>query len=361
MDTLSQVSQAGVSIWLDDLSRDRLQSGSLMKLIDGSSVVGVTTNPSIFSAAISGSTLYREDILALKAKGKNSSEIVTELTTSDVRVACDLFTPIFQSTHGIDGRVSIEVDPDLAYDTAGTVKRGVELSTIVNRPNLLMKVPATMEGLPAIEELTAQGISVNVTLIFSVERYTMVMESYLRGLERRIAKNESISEIHSVASFFISRIDADIDKQLDLSSPGSTLRGKAAIANAHLAYEAFLTFIASDRWQSVASNGANLQRPLWASTGVKDKAYDPTRYVIELIAAHCVNTMPEGTLNAVRDHGVVRGDTITPNISAAHHDLADLALAGIDLSAIVKHLEEDGVAKFQKAWEELLLNVEAVA
>ncbi len=361
MDTLSQVSQAGVSIWLDDLSRDRLQSGSLMKLIDGSSVVGVTTNPSIFSAAISGSTLYREDILALKAKGKNSSEIVTELTTSDVRVACDLFTPIFQSTHGIDGRVSIEVDPDLAYHTAGTVKRGVELSTIVNRPNLLMKVPATMEGLPAIEELTAQGISVNVTLIFSVERYTMVMESYLRGLERRIAKNESISEIHSVASFFISRIDADIDKQLDLSSPGSTLRGKAAIANAHLAYEAFLTFIASDRWQSVASNGANLQRPLWASTGVKDKAYDPTRYVIELIAAHCVNTMPEGTLNAVRDHGVVRGDTITPNISAAHHDLADLALAGIDLSAIVKHLEEDGVAKFQKAWEELLLNVEAVA
>ncbi len=361
MDTLSQVSQAGVSIWLDDLSRDRLQSGSLMKLIDGSSVVGVTTNPSIFSAAISGSTLYREDILALKAKGKNLSEIVTELTTSDVRVACDLFTPIFQSTHGIDGRVSIEVDPDLAYDTAGTVKRGVELSTIVNRPNLLMKVPATMEGLPAIEELTAQGISVNVTLIFSVERYTMVMESYLRGLERRIAKNESISEIHSVASFFISRIDADIDKQLDLSSPGSTLRGKAAIANAHLAYEAFLTFIASDRWQSVASNGANLQRPLWASTGVKDKAYDPTRYVIELIAAHCVNTMPEGTLNAVRDHGVVRGDTITPNISAAHHDLADLALAGIDLSAIVKHLEEDGVAKFQKAWEELLLNVEAVA
>ena len=361
MDTLSQVSQAGVSIWLDDLSRDRLQSGSLMKLIDGSSVVGVTTNPSIFSAAISGSTLYREDILALKAKGKNLSEIVTELTTSDVRVACDLFTPIFQSTHGIDGRVSIEVDPDLAYDTAGTVKRGVELSTIVNRPNLLMKVPATMEGLPAIEELTAQGISVNVTLIFSVERYTMVMESYLRGLERRIAKNESISEIHSVASFFISRIDADIDKQLDLSSPGSTLRGKAAIANAHLAYEAFLTFIASDRWQSVASNGANLQRPLWASTGVIDKAYDPTRYVIELIAAHCVNTMPEGTLNAVRDHGVVRGDTITPNISAAHHDLADLALAGIDLSAIVKHLEEDGVAKFQKAWEELLLNVEAVA
>jgi transaldolase len=360
MNTLSQLSQAGVSIWLDDLSRDRLQSGSLTLLIESSSVVGVTTNPSIFGAAISGSTLYREEILALKAKGKNTSEIVTELTTSDVRAACDLFTPIFHATHGVDGRVSIEVDPDLAYDTAGTVKRGLELSAIVNRPNLLMKVPATLEGLPAIEELTAAGISVNVTLIFSVERYTMVMESYLRGLERRLAKNESISEIHSVASFFISRIDAQIDKQLDLSAPGSVLRGKAAIANAHVAYEAFLTFIASDRWQSVASNGANLQRPLWASTGVKDKAYDATRYVIELVAAHCVNTMPEGTLNAVREHGVVRGDTITANIPMAHVDLENLAKDGIDLGAIVKHLEDDGVAKFQKAWVELLANIEAV-
>lgn len=360
MSNLSQVSSAGVSIWLDDLSRDRLQSGSLKQLIDSSSVVGVTTNPSIFGAAISGSTLYRDDILALKAKGKNTSEIVTELTTSDVRAACDLFTPIFQATGGVDGRVSIEVDPDLAYDTAGTVKRGLELTAIVNRPNLLMKVPATLEGLPAIEELTAAGVSVNVTLIFSVERYTMVMDAYLRGLERRLAKNESISDIHSVASFFISRIDAEIDKQLDAITSGSPMRGTAAIANAHIAYESFLAFVASDRWQAVAAHGANLQRPLWASTGVKDKAYDATRYVIELIAAHCVNTMPEGTLNEVRDHGVVRGDTITPNISAAHLALAHLAKGGIDLASVVKHLEDDGVAKFQKAWDELLANVEAV-
>ena len=361
MSNLSQVSSAGVSIWLDDLSRDRLQSGSLKQLIDSSSVVGVTTNPSIFGAAISGSTLYRDDILALKAKGKNTSEIVTELTTSDVRAACDLFTQIFHATGGVDGRVSIEVDPDLAYDTAGTVKRGLELAAIVNRPNLLMKVPATLEGLPAIEELTAAGVSVNVTLIFSVERYTMVMDAYLRGLERRLAKNESISDIHSVASFFISRIDAEIDKQLDSIASGSPMRGTAAIANAHIAYESFLAFVASDRWKAVAARGANLQRPLWASTGVKDKAYDATRYVIELIAAHCVNTMPEGTLNEVRDHGVVRGDTITPNISAAHLALTHLAEGGIDLDSIVKHLEDDGVVKFQKAWNELLANIEAVA
>jgi transaldolase len=361
MNNLSQVSAAGVSIWLDDLSRDRLQSGSLKKLIEESSVVGVTTNPSIFSAAISGSTLYREDILALKAAGKNVSEIVTELTTSDVRSACDLFMPIFESSKGADGRVSIEVDPELAYNTNGTLARGLELAGLVGRPNLLIKVPATLEGLPAIEELTAAGISVNVTLIFSVERYNAVMESYLRGLERRIAAGDSVSDIHSVASFFISRIDAEIDKQLDAIGADSPLRGKAAIANAHLAYEAFLAFVASDRWKAVAAKGANLQRPLWASTGVKDKAYDSTRYVIELIAADCVNTMPEGTLNEVRDHGLVRGDTISSQFAAGHQILADLAQTGIDFSAVVKHLEDDGVAKFQKAWEELLANVEAVA
>ena len=361
MSNLSQVSDAGVSIWLDDLSRDRLQTGSLKKLIDDSSVVGVTTNPSIFAAAISGSTLYRDEILTLKAEGKSVPQIVTELTTSDVRSACDLFAPIYQSSKGADGRVSIEVDPDLAYDTTGTVARGLELSGLVNRPNLLIKVPATLEGLPAIEELTAAGISVNVTLIFSVDRYNAVMDAYLRGLERRIAAGQSVTEIHSVASFFVSRIDAEIDKQLDAKAPASPLRGKAAIANAHLAYEAFLTFVASNRWKAVAAQGANLQRPLWASTGVKDKAYDSTRYVIELIAAHCVNTMPEGTLNEVREHGVVRGDTISSEFAAAHAIFADLANAGINFAAVVKHLEDDGVAKFQKAWEELLANVEAVA
>jgi transaldolase len=361
MSNLQDVSKAGVSIWLDDLSRDRLQSGSLAALIEGSCVVGVTTNPSIFSAAIKGSALYREDILALKAQGKSVEEIVTELTTQDVRQACDLFAPIFESTHGVDGRVSIEVSPFLAHETAPTIEQGIELAALVNRPNLLIKVPATLEGLPAIEELTARGISVNVTLIFSVDRYEKVMESYIKGLERRVAAGESISNIHSVASFFVSRIDTEIDKRLDATTPGSPLRGATAIPNAHLAYEAFLKVTASDRWKALAAQGAQLQRPLWASTGVKDKAYDSTRYVIELIAANCVNTMPEGTLNEVREHGVVRGDTISAHFQAAHAHFAALAAAGIDFADVVAFLEKDGVKKFADAWQELLDNVASVA
>ena len=361
MSNLTALSQAGVSIWLDDLSRDRLQSGSLQKLIDDSSVVGVTTNPSIFSAAISGSTLYKDDILALKAEGKTAAEIVTELTTSDVRSACDLFMPTFLATDQVDGRVSIEVDPQLAYDTSATVERGLYLAGLVNRPNLLIKVPATMEGLPAIEELTAQGVSVNVTLIFSVERYRLVMDAYMRGLERRLGKGQSLNELHSVASFFVSRIDSDIDAKLDGKDSGSQLRGLAAIANAHLAYEAFLEMAASERWNKLAKAGANYQRPLWASTGVKDKAYDSTRYVIELVAPHCVNTMPEGTLNEVRAHGAVRGDTISGKFAEAKALFAQLSSAGIDFASVVAHLEDDGVAKFEKAWVELLANVDAVA
>jgi transaldolase len=358
---LVELSHAGVSIWLDDLSRERLQTGTLAALIEGSSVVGVTTNPSIFSAAISGSDRYAADIKSLAAAGKSVDEIVTQLTTDDVRSACDLFAPIFAASKGADGRVSIEVEPGLAYDTATTITRGIELAKIVDRHNLLIKVPATREGLPAIEELTAAGISVNVTLIFSVERYVAVMNAYLSGLERRVAKGESIADIHSVASFFISRIDSEIDKRLDAIAPHSPLRGTIAVANAHLAYEAFLAVAESDRWKSLAAAGANFQRPLWASTGVKDKAYESTRYVIELVAAHCVNTMPEGTLNETRDHGVVRGDTITAQIPAAHILFAELQAAGVDFADVVKFLEDDGVAKFQVAWKELLANIEAVA
>lgn len=357
---LAAVSAAGVSIWLDDLSRDRLQTGSLAKLIEDSHVVGVTTNPSIFSAAISGSTLYKEDILALRAEGHSTDSIVTELTTSDVRNACDLFLPTFLESNQMDGRVSIEVDPRLAYNTEETIAQGKHLHALVNRPNLLIKVPATLDGLPAIEELTAQGISINVTLIFSTPRYEAVMDAYLRGIERRVANGLSVSDIHSVASFFVSRIDADIDKKLDAISANHPLRGKAAIANAVLAYEAYLKVAQSPRWSKLVALGANMQRPLWASTGVKDKAYDSTRYVVELIAQHCVNTMPEGTLNEVRAHGVVRGDTITPAITASHQVFKDLAAAGIDFTAVVNFLEDDGVIKFEKAWEELLANVEAV-
>ena len=358
--SLSDLSEAGVSIWLDDLSRERLQSGSLSALIDDSHVVGVTTNPSIFSAAISGSTLYREDILALKSEGLSTIDIVTELTTSDVRSACDLFMPTFLESNQIDGRVSIEVDPRLAYNTTETISQAKFLHALVNRPNVLIKVPATLDGLPAIEELTAQGISVNVTLIFSVERYQAVMDSYMRGIERRLANALSVTGIHSVASFFVSRIDADIDKKLDAISPNHRLRGCTAIANAVLAYEAYLKVVGSQRWSKLALRGANMQRPLWASTGVKDKAYDSTRYVAELVAPHCVNTMPEATLDEVRKHGIIDGDTITPAISKAQQIFDDLAAAGIDFNSVVNFLEDDGVAKFEKAWEELLGNIHAV-
>ena len=358
---LQAVSDAGVSIWLDDLSRDRLQSGSLAKLIADSNVVGVTTNPSIFSAAIKGSALYKEDVLALKAKGANTASIVNVLTTSDVTSACDLFTDIYKNTNGVDGRVSIEVDPFFAHETEKTLEQGKSLWNQIARPNLLIKVPATMEGLPAIRELTAAGISVNVTLIFSVARYEMVMEAYLAGLEDRLAADLPLAGIHSVASFFVSRIDTEIDKRLDAINPDSPLRGKSAIANAVLAYEAYLRVVESERWKSLASQGAAEQRPLWASTGVKDKKYDSTRYVIELIAPHCVNTMPEGTLNEVREHGVVRGDTITSNFEASHNHFAALKGAGIEFEDVVSFLESDGVKKFADAWQELLDNVSAVS
>ena len=359
---LQSISNAGVSIWLDDLSRERLQSGSLEKLISGSHVVGVTTNPSIFSAAIAGSDLYRDDILALKSEGASPSEIVAELTTSDVRSACDLFLPTFIESNQVDGRVSIEVDPDLAYDTSATVERALFLHHVVNRPNVLIKVPATREGLPAIEELTARGISVNVTLIFSVDRYKAVMDSYLRGLERRSAAGKEINSVHSVASFFISRIDADIDKKLDAIQADHPLRGKAAIANAGLAFEAYLALINSPRWAALKAHGGNMQRPLWASTGVKDKAYSPTRYVIELVAPGTVNTMPEGTLDAVRSSSeVIPTDAVSGAISEAHAIFTALGAAGIDMRKVVADLEDDGLKKFEDAWVHLLQNVASVA
>jgi transaldolase len=358
---LQALSDAGVSIWLDDLSRDRLQSGSLAELIVSSNVVGVTTNPSIFSAAIKGSALYKDDVLALKAKGESVNSIVTHLTTSDVKAACDLFLPTFHASNQVDGRVSIEVDPFLAHQTDATIEQGKALWELVDRPNLLVKVPATLEGLPAIRALTKAGISINVTLIFSVERYEKVMEAYLSGLEDRVASGLPINEIHSVASFFVSRIDTEIDKRLDAISVGSPLRGQSAIANAVLAYEAYLEVIGSDRWSALVAQGANQQRPLWASTGVKDKAYDSTRYVIELVAPHCVNTMPEGTLNEVRAHGVVRGETITPALESSKNQLSALSAAGVDFADVVAFLEKDGVKKFADAWQELLDNVSAVA
>jgi transaldolase len=356
--SVHDVSAAGTSIWLDDLSRAKISSDEAHALparIKNSGVVGVTTNPSIFSAAISGAAEYAADIALMK--DSTVDEIVKKLTTDDVRQACDLFTAIYDSSKGIDGRVSIEVDPRLAHDTDGTISAGKELWAIIDRPNLMIKVPATLEGLPAITALIAAGISVNVTLIFSVKRYGQVIEAYMKGIEQC----EDSSRVHSVASFFISRIDSSVDALLKKDgSPGATaLLGKAAIANAHLAYQLFEEKFSSDRWSALAEKGAHKQRPLWASTGVKDPAYEDTRYVIELIAPDTVNTMPQSTLDAVIDHGVVRGNTISANYAAAVELLKALTAIGISLDQITAELEIDGVKKFAQAWEELLENVKA--
>jgi transaldolase len=356
--SVQAVSAAGTSIWLDDLSRAKITSTDAQALparIKGAGVVGVTTNPSIFSAAISGAAEYAADIAALK--GATVDEVVKKLTTDDVRQACDLFTSIYQASKGVDGRVSIEVDPRLAHETDATISAGKELWSIIDRPNLMIKVPATLEGLPAITALIATGISVNVTLIFSVKRYGQVIEAYMKGVEQC----EAPSTVHSVASFFISRIDSSIDALLKKngSAEATELLGKAAIANAHLAYQLFEDKFASDRWKALASKGAHKQRPLWASTGVKDPAYEDTRYVTELIAPNTVNTMPQATLDAVIDHAVVRGNTITGNYGAAVEVLKALSTLGISLDDVTNDLEIDGVKKFAQAWDELLANVKA--
>jgi transaldolase len=356
--SVQEVSANGTSIWLDDLSRAKITSTephALPARIKTSGVVGVTTNPSIFSAAISGAAEYAADIALMKELSVD--EVVKKLTTDDVRQACDLFTAIYESTHGVDGRVSIEVDPRLAHDTEGTISAGKELWAIIDRPNLMIKVPATLEGLPAITALISAGISVNVTLIFSVKRYGQVVEAYMKGIEQC----ENPSRVHSVASFFISRIDSSIDSLIkkDGSPEATAMLGKAAIANAHLAYQLFEEKFASDRWSALAANGAHKQRPLWASTGVKDPTYADTRYVIELIAPDTVNTMPQSTLDAVIDHGVVRGNTISAHYAEAVEVLKALASIGISLDEVTTELEIDGVKKFAQAWEELLENVKA--
>lgn len=356
--SVQEVSAAGTSIWLDDLSRAKISgtdAHSLPARIASSGVVGVTTNPSIFSAAISGAAEYSADIAALQ--GSTVDEVVKKLTTDDVRQACDLFTEIYTSTKGVDGRVSIEVDPRLAHDTAGTIAAGKELWKIIDRPNVMIKVPATLEGLPAITELIAAGISVNVTLIFSVKRYGQVIDAYMQGIERC----ENPASVHSVASFFISRIDSSVDALLKAngSSEATALLGKAAIANAHLAYQLFEEKFSSSKWQALEAKSANKQRPLWASTGVKDPSYPDTQYVVELIAPETVNTMPQSTLDALIDHGVVRGNTISGKYADAIEVLKGLSAIGISLDQVTTELEIDGVKKFAQAWNELLENVKA--
>ncbi len=357
--SLADLSAAGVSLWLDDLSRQRLQSGNLKQLIADKHIVGVTTNPSIFQAALKDGASYQKQLDELAARGAGVDDTVREVTTDDVRDACDLFTATFEDSHHVDGRVSIEVDPRLAHDTEGTIAQAQELAKIVDRPNVLIKIPATLAGLPAITAVTAEGISVNVTLIFSLERYAAVMDAYLTGLEQAKSNGHDLSQIHSVASFFVSRVDSEIDKRLKaIGSPeASSLLGEAAIANARLAYQAYEQTFTGTRWEALEAAGANKQRPLWASTGVKDPAYDDTRYVVELVAAGTVNTAPEKTIDAVADHGVIRGDTIAGTYGAASATFSALEAVGVDLTDVFEVLETEGVQKFEQAWGELLDSV----
>ncbi|RSM61335.1 transaldolase [Amycolatopsis sp. WAC 01376] len=358
-DKLAQLSEAGVSIWLDDLSRERLNTGNLADLIRDKHVVGVTTNPTIFANAMSKGEAYDEQTKELAARGADVEATIRELTTTDVRNAADLFRDVYTATNGVDGRVSIEVDPRLAKDSDKTVAEAQDLWKTVDRPNVLIKIPATEEGLPAITKTLAEGISVNVTLIFSVERYRAVIEAYFAGLEQAKANGHDLKGIHSVASFFVSRVDTEIDKRLDAigTEAAIALRGEAAIANARLAYAAFEELFASDRWKALAEAGANAQRPLWASTGVKDPQYSDTRYVDQLVVKDTVNTMPEKTLDAAGDHAEITGDTVTGKGPDAQIVFDKLRVVGIDIDDVFKVLEDEGVEKFEKSWVELLETV----
>ncbi|WSD99210.1 transaldolase [Streptomyces sp. NBC_01474] len=353
---LKSLAGEGVSIWLDDLSRKRIESGNLAELIENSHVVGVTTNPSIFQAAIGSGEGYEEQLADLATRGVTVDEAVRMMTTADVRAAADILRPVYDATQGRDGRVSIEVDPRLAHDTDATVAEAKQLSWLVDRPNVMIKIPATKAGLPAITEVIGLGISVNVTLIFSLERYRAVMDAYLAGLEKAQAAGIDLAGIHSVASFFVSRVDAEIDKRLDQvgTDEAKSLKGRAALANARLAYEAYDEVFASERATKLETAGANKQRPLWASTGVKDPAYKDTLYVDELVAPGTVNTMPEGTLKATADHGEITGDTVTGGYEQARADLKAVDALGISYDEVVQQLEDEGVAKFDVAWNDLL-------
>jgi transaldolase len=349
---LEDLTAAGVSIWLDDLSRQLLTTGALHRLVKDRHVVGITSNPTIFANAIGGSDDYTDQIRELGQRGTVPAEVLRLLTVADVRSACDVLRPVYDATDSIDGRVSIEVDPRLAHDADQAIAEARQLWRLVDRPNLFVKIPATQAGLPAIAQCLAEGISINVTLIFSLQRYAAVIEAFLDGMERARAAGRNLSTLTSVASFFVSRVDTEIDKRLDqIGTPQArALKGKAAIANARLAYEHYERVFAGDRWGALLPAGAHPQRPLWASTGVKDPLYDDTRYVVDLVADGVVNTMPQATLAAVADHGTIRGDTIRPFYTDAHRVLHDIAGVGVDYDDVVDLLEDEGITKFEASW-----------
>ncbi|MBO0845523.1 MAG: transaldolase [Nocardioides sp.] len=356
-DRLQQLSDAGVSIWLDDLSRERLETGNLADLIKNQHVVGVTSNPSIFQAALSEGERYDPQIRELAGQGAGTDHAVRVITTDDVRDACHVMRTAYDASDTVDGRVSIEVSPGLAHDTAATVKEAAELWNTVGEPNLFIKIPGTAEGWPAITETLANGISVNVTLIFGLEQYHHVMEAFVAGLEQARDNGHDLSGIHSVASFFVSRVDTEIDKRLEASGADDGLKGRAGVANARLAFKAYEEFFATDRWAALEAAGARRQRPLWASTGVKNPAYKDTLYVDDLVVENTVNTMPEKTLHAVADHGEIKGDQVRPFYADAEDTMRALADAGIDYDDVIEVLIREGVEKFVKAWDELLASV----
>jgi transaldolase len=356
---IAALAAEGVAVWLDDLSRVRLAGGSLAEMVATGGVVGVTTNPSIFEKALSDGAAYAEQIVDLAQRGVGVEEAVRALTTADVRWACDVLRPAFEASGGVDGRVSIEVDPRLARDTVTTIAEARALWWLVDRPNLLVKIPATVEGLPAVTQVLSEGISVNVTLIFGIERYRAVMDAFLAGLEGALAAGFSLAHISSVASFFVSRVDTEVDRRLaEIGGEAVALRGQAALANARLAYGVYEEVFGSARWHALAAAGARPQRPLWASTGVKDPSYDDTRYVVDLVAPGTVNTMPEATMKAVADHGVLRGDTVSGTQPWAQASVDALGAAGVDLDEVVEVLEVEGVQKFEDSWTALLTTVE---
>jgi transaldolase len=358
-DVLGELTQAGVSVWLDDISRERLRTGNLEALIRDFHVRGVTSNPTIFANALAKGDAYDEQIKDLAIRGVSVEEAARMITTYDIRWGADVLRPVYDGSAGVDGRVSIEVDPRLARETDKTIAEARQLWWLVDRPNMYIKIPATAQGLPAITATLAQGISVNVTLIFSLARYAEVIDAFMAGLEQAAANGHDISTIGSVASFFVSRVDTEVDKRLTkIGTPEAlALKGKAAIANARLAYELYEQKLATGQWKALAAKGAKVQRPLWASTSTKDPSYPDTMYVVDLVTADTVNTMPEATLRATADHGVLRGDTIHGTYEESRALFASLEALGIGYDDVVQVLEDEGVSKFEVSWNEMLASI----
>jgi len=355
-DPLGQLSAEGVAVWLDDISRDRLISGNLAELIRTRHVVGVTSNPTIFEKALSKGSAYDDQIRDLAVRGVPVGESARAITSYDIRWACDVLRPVYDSTGGIDGRVSLEVDPRIARDTGKTIAEARALWWLVDRPNLFIKIPATAAGLPAITKSLSEGISVNVTLIFSLERYGEVIDAFMAGLEQAAGAGHQLGSIASVASFFVSRVDTEVDKRLGKigTEEAQGLRGKAAVANARLAYQLYEQKFGTSRWESLRAAGAHTQRPLWASTSTKDPSLPDTYYVTELVAPGTVNTMPEPTIHAFADHGEVRGGTASSGYDEAKQLFQDLERLGISYDDVTRVLEDEGVEKFAASWNELL-------